>query len=1629
MSHRNNDNNVPWNNRNQRNNNNDGMGGGNYKNWGGGNNNRYGGPDNRYNNSNKDRRNYRGGYGGNRRSYEDRRPYRNNNSWNNNNGAPDGNYPRNYQNNWHQKQPDQNNKGGNKYGPQIQQPEPDIMAQQIPPMMIDFADSDPVEEQAPERSVEASGSNDGAKSKSTNGTTQDKEAGPERTGPESNSNKSWLNDEFGSPGEGFQGFAEDDFEKTPNGSAKFDGKVPTREEKGNVSLQENELRTLIVDEAMKIISDAEQPSCSSNTSQKSSSETITAATTSASASSNPPNPERRASIERSAEQVTRKLINQLTSMNKHSLKQVINNPDSKYETALKTHARQKLRAEVRRQLRNFNLNEGSAQTKTSCGMLEPDECVDSDKIPEALLEQIGKVLDLNLLDLNVTEESAPSATTAAGEEDDCVINPGEADFSATEVLDKNLRLTDEDEQFDTDDLFARAELLLMKGSESVRQGNSSGPSSPTDEMFPNEQIDSIVSEDNGVDMQDPDADPDQEQIERMLDERLAPSFPCFLRVSTVEELNKKVDDLPVPKTEEEEEQTDDTVPIVLSSIQVDSQTNDEITPEVNATPPVADKLPEPENPPVEAIAIDLDQTRAVVESPTLPAKEETAEETSEPVVPAISAVPVTVEVAAETVTPPVEDKPAEKPQEQDIAPTVASPQKVTTPEQPSPAIIRAPTHPELAARKPKGSKTYKPNLVQHEHPKRDGAKPSTGSPSRPPSSSSSSSTSKALAKSGSSLNLAPSKPSKPQNPLDKNDSTSSRGRSRSRRDTASGQNPKDPKEAPPNNATSESLPSATPSVQPPSAGSSPASHHPQPSEQPPQRSARAKTPGPALAGGPQDHSSSLGVKKKKKKKRNKRKDRSPPPDLGMMLECDLRVSRPAVTPTPPPVHSREPSSLKKNPEPERSSSSSKPSRETRAKSADPKLYYESKRDRDRKDKDRDRDRDKQRIRDDEGKKSRSKEEKKETDRDRDKVDNRDRESRKEKEAEREDGNGSDVGKPDRNERKKSPAPKASATAKHSNKEEPKEIPKEVAVEKEKESSKDDKEIKVKDFAREKESVSKDKEEKDVPDGREAKGSDDTQAVKEISETPAEQTKPAKPEKKKKKKSLLKGPNLIKGRREVVEVAEAVVEEQAKQIEEVVVVIEDTPPPSVSQPPSEPEAPPQTRNKQKDTAVSSKQSLPVAPATTPVEHSSAMTTSATLLMQRTASPRPWKSPGEKKIIPPAICSMITHHPMSPPTPERPRKTPTPTPPSPVRSPEPSHHPQRIHLAASPVVLPQADLLARLPIQSSIAPLVATTITPPENSFAPVMALLNQMQEIDNKMSDFQRRKMQIDSEMMRLNSEKFQIDQNSMQLQNERFMLLNTLRAVLVECELKTLASMQSVSHMPAAAMSPALANRRRNPETEPESAPRTKRRKETQQEHEMSATDQSYRQVPISSSATELSEPEEPTTPSSSVATGGERTIRRITKISGNTEILKLFQRRRLISDRSTEESQPEDNGAPQVAASVPTPTTTTTTTVEKPTAAKRRRTRTYGGGGTIDQSQEPSTAIRLRSDSTRSVESGKSIEIVDHPPVVPAATATRLKKDEEIPLAKHRVLLPREVKVVINRLNVAKKRGASETT
>lgn len=702
----------------------------------------------------------------------------------------------------------------------------------------------------------------------------------------------------------------------------------------------------------------------------------------------------------------------------------------------------------------------------------------------------------------------------------------------------------------------------------------------------------------------------------------------------------------------------------------------------------------------------------------------------------------------------------------------------------------------------------------------------------------------------------------------------------------------------------------------------------------------------------------------------------------------------------------------------------------RAKSADPKLYYESRKDRDR-NKDRTRNRD-------EDKKSKSKEDKK----DQEREDRKEKEVRREKDAETT-ANGSatsvvaevcksepSVSKPDhRSERKKSPVPKPAAaklpadTPKHSKESrdaEPKEIPKETVKEREKETPKEMAKECTKEVTKEPKDkdVPKDKEATDVPDCKEEPDVlVDLPKERDSSDVPDGPSKPAKPPKK--KKSLLRGPNLIKGRREVIEHPEAQIQSQQKESDEVEIV-EVTPPPSEStEPVTAVIAPSHCHARQREVPVIALTQSSPAVASFSVEHHALMAASAASLIQRTASPRPWKSPGEKKLIPPSLTALITH-PMSPPPVERARNTPTPTPPSPVRSPEP---PQRIHLVASPSLISQPEVLTgRMPLQST---------APPINTFAPVMALLNQMQDIDNRMSDFQRRKMQIDSEMMRLNSEKFQIDQNSMQLQNERFMLLNTLRAALVECELTTLATMQSVSHMPAvAATSPAVSHRRRNPEPEQDTAPKSKRRKE--------ALEVPSQPVIAVGSSTELSESEEPATPSS--VTGGERTIRRITKISGNTEILKLFQRRRLISDRSAEESQSEDNGTPQVVSSPrgAAAATATTELVERPTPAKRRRTRTYGGsvgGGGSDQSEAFSTGARLRSDSTKSVESVKNnvIEIIDHPssaqPGLAAGTSSRFKKDEEIPLVvAHRRVLPREVKVVLNKLNVAAKRAGDGT-
>lgn len=137
--------------------------------------------------------------------------------------------------------------------------------------------------------------------------------------------------------------------------------------------------------------------------------------------------------EHNAEQVTKKLIHQLTSMNKHNLKQMINNPSSKYESALQNHARNRMRAEMRTKLQNMSSNQ---ENQLVNNVLETEESVDMDKIPDNVFDEIGRVLDINLL----------------GQEDDSNKKYNDSD-------DK-----DKEQIAYPEDLFLRAEKLLMENS-------------------------------------------------------------------------------------------------------------------------------------------------------------------------------------------------------------------------------------------------------------------------------------------------------------------------------------------------------------------------------------------------------------------------------------------------------------------------------------------------------------------------------------------------------------------------------------------------------------------------------------------------------------------------------------------------------------------------------------------------------------------------------------------------------------------------------------------------------------------------------------------------------------------------------------------------------------------------------------------------------------------------------------------------------------------------------------------------------------------------------------------------------------------------------------------------------------
>lgn len=85
-------------------------------------------------------------------------------------------------------------------------------------------------------------------------------------------------------------------------------------------------------------------------------------------------------------------MNQLKTMDKDGVKDLVNNPKQPYKKkVLNLQAREKLRQQMREKLKRLGNESDSLEFQ-----LEPDECIDYDKLPESLIVQIGKTIDMNI---------------------------------------------------------------------------------------------------------------------------------------------------------------------------------------------------------------------------------------------------------------------------------------------------------------------------------------------------------------------------------------------------------------------------------------------------------------------------------------------------------------------------------------------------------------------------------------------------------------------------------------------------------------------------------------------------------------------------------------------------------------------------------------------------------------------------------------------------------------------------------------------------------------------------------------------------------------------------------------------------------------------------------------------------------------------------------------------------------------------------------------------------------------------------------------------------------------------------------------------------------------------------------
>ncbi|XP_063705009.1 serine/arginine repetitive matrix protein 2 isoform X2 [Culicoides brevitarsis] len=175
-------------------------------------------------------------------------------------------------------------------------------------------------------------------------------------------------------------------------------------------------------------------------------------------------------LEKKAEEVTNKALKNISKMDIDRLKQIINKPNIEYERVLQNVATKRIRSRMQEKLRNFKLTESNEP------VVEPDECIDAEKIPDAFLSEIDRVLDLNMFD-----------NTSESDSDVICVN----DKEDSDVLDQNLGLSNDppDRIINPEDIFLRAEILLM-GDTSMLEPRSNDCSvastrntTPIDEMM------------------------------------------------------------------------------------------------------------------------------------------------------------------------------------------------------------------------------------------------------------------------------------------------------------------------------------------------------------------------------------------------------------------------------------------------------------------------------------------------------------------------------------------------------------------------------------------------------------------------------------------------------------------------------------------------------------------------------------------------------------------------------------------------------------------------------------------------------------------------------------------------------------------------------------------------------------------------------------------------------------------------------------------------------------------------------------------------------------------------------------------------------------------------------------------